>query len=540
MVSKEFTFSDSPADTDLLHFLSESNSYPHEPAEVQHIQTHISHVYVAPPYVYKIKKPVDLEFLDFSTLEKRKYFCGRELELNRRLCSEIYLGVVPIYRNKNGYTFEDTGGGPVEYAVKMKKMDERFFLSEIIRHSTLSLRQLDRIADKLAKFYDRQQPDDAIAKWGKPENIKTNTDENFYQTEEFINEIIDKLDYEAIRRYTNAFLSEHTELFTQRIEEGRMVDGHGDLHLEHVHLTEKGVCIYDCIEFNDRFRYLDLANDIAFLAMDLDFQGLMRQGSYLVESLRSKLEDESLSDIIDFYKCYRAYVRAKVKSMESSESEVSGGQRKEAAATARNYYRLALRYALIGTGPVVLIFMGRIASGKSTLAETMSERLGLVHYNSDRVRKALFNLDIYDRTPDEIRDQIYTPKVNAKTYSVLYDRMDEQLNRRQSVILDATFNRKESRRKLIDRLNSRNISYLFIQTTAEEKVLKERLAKRDKHDKSVSDARLEDFEKLKERFREPDELSGEELIRVNTDHTLDATVKNLYEQLIQRNLAMNA
>lgn len=527
---------DQQTDEALLQFLLQRESYPHNPAGVKHIQTHISHLFIAPPYVYKIKKPVNLDFLDFSTLQQRKYYCEREVELNSRLCDDIYLDVMPIFEQNGAYCFTAGDAEPVEYAVKMKKLDERLFLSEIVRRSTLLKEQLDRVADTLTPFYKNQQPGEDVLHMGAPEKIRVNTDENFDQTEKYVGELIDEIDYEAIKKFTNEHYRRFKELFEERVEEARIVDGHGDLHLEHIHLSPESVCIYDCIEFNDRFRYLDVANDIAFLAMDLDFRGLVRQSHHFTNRMYENLEDPDLLKLIDFYKCYRAYVRAKVKSIESNEPEISKEQRSEAAGLARQYYSLALRYALIGSGPVVLIFMGRVASGKSTLADHIAGKLGLTSFNSDRIRKAQFGLDLYERPPDEIREQIYVPEIHARTYSIMYEKMNEKLNINQSVVIDATFNRRKARDEIREKLGDRGVSFCFIQATASEAVLKERLGRRGTEEKSASDARLEDFEKLEERFQEPDELHHRDLIQVNTGQNLEKSLQELYQSLIERNL----
>ncbi|MDX1586128.1 MAG: AAA family ATPase, partial [Balneolaceae bacterium] len=422
-------------DSKLLNFLADPDSYAFGPHSVKHLQTHISHVFIAPPFVYKIKKPLNLEFLDFSTLQKRKYYCKRELELNRRLCDQIYLGLTSIVERDGSFDLVDGDHDEaVEYAVKMKKLDERLLLSEIIRHSTLSFDQLDRVADCLTPFYRNQNPSEEILKMGDPEKVRYNTEENFRQTRPFVGKLIDNVDYEAIQYYTGQHFERFGELFEKRKEKKKIIDGHGDLRLEHVHLTEERVCIYDCVEFNDRFRYQDVANDLAFLAMELDAEGLVRHSHHFIHKMQEKLEDPGLLRLIDFYKCYRAYVRAKVKSIESEEEELDKKQQEEAARSAQKFYSLALRYALIGSGPVVLIFMGRVASGKSTLAEVLADKLGLKRFNSDRIRKALFGLDLYERTPDDMRDQIYSREVNARTYSTLYQKMEEELSRGQSVI----------------------------------------------------------------------------------------------------------
>lgn len=525
-------------DADLIAFFEDPGSYPHGPVSVEHIQTHISHVFIASPYVYKVKKPVNFEFLDFSTLEKRKYYCKQEVQLNRRLCPDIYLDVIPVFYSGGRFHFKsDDDDTPVEYVVWMKELENRYFMSEMINSTDLTSDHLDRVAEKLTPFYRDQQPDPEILEYGHRKNIKVNTDENFDQTEPYIDNTIDRASYQAIRHYTDAYLAKNERIFENRIEHERIVDGHGDLHLEHIHLSPGGVCIYDCIEFNKRFRYLDLAEDLAFLAMELDYYGYESLSRYFIQRMSENLDDRELTEIIDFYKCYRAYVRGKVKSMESSEEEVSTDARARAADTARHYFDLALKYALIGSGPLVIIFMGRVASGKSSMSRKLGERLRINRFTSDRTRKQIAGLPLLERPPEEVRERLYSPEMNEKTYSALYKNMEASVENGKSVILDATFNRPGARKAVIERAGILNVPYVFIETSAPEETLKMRLKRRDEEGGSVSDARLEDFEMLNERFVPPEELEERNYIQVSTDQPVEDSKLEFYKKLVDWNLA---
>jgi uncharacterized protein len=236
----------------LIAFLETPASYPHRPTEVRAIQTHISWVFIASPFVFKVKKPVNLGFLDFSTLEKRQYFCQREVELNRRLCPEIYLDVVPIYKAASGFSFE-AQGEIAEYAVKMKELPHGWFLSELLEEHLVGEKEIDRVISTLHSFYQSQTPTPEIEQWGRPEKLKISTDENFAQVEPFIGKIISPATFEAIRHYTNQFYKLNENLFRERIQQHRILDCHGDLHLDHVHLTPEGTTIFDCVELTTVF-----------------------------------------------------------------------------------------------------------------------------------------------------------------------------------------------------------------------------------------------------------------------------------------------
>ena len=277
------------------------------------IQTHISWVFIASPFVFKVKKPVDLGFLDFSTLEKRRYFCQREIDLNRRLCPEIYLDAVPIYEIDSGFSFKPPGD-VVEYAVKMKELPRGWFLSELLEKNLVGEKEINRVISTLHRFYQAETPTAEIEQWGTPEKLKISTNENFTQVEPFIGRIISLAAFEAIRHYTNQFYKLNENLFRERIQQHRILDCHGDLHLDHVHLTPEATTIFDCIEFNDRFRFIDIANDLAFLAMDFDFEGRSDLGNLLLRNAARELGDAGMLRIANFYKCYRAFVRGKVES----------------------------------------------------------------------------------------------------------------------------------------------------------------------------------------------------------------------------------
>ena len=227
---------------------------------------------LAAPYAYKIKKPVNFGFLDFSTLGKRHYFSEREVVLNRRLCPTVHLEVVPIFLREGRLAF-GAFDEIVEYAVKMRKLEDRYFMLRLLKKGQVGPQELDRLVSTLKTFYEGQNPTEEVAAWGRIEKLKISTDENFRQTEDFIGFTISQPAFETIRFYTDNFYLRNADLFETRIREQRIRDCHGDLHLEHIHISPATLSIYDCIEFNDRFRYIDVANDVAFLAMDLDFHG---------------------------------------------------------------------------------------------------------------------------------------------------------------------------------------------------------------------------------------------------------------------------
>jgi len=318
--------------------------YPDHPRTIKFIETHISLLFLTGNHVYKLKKPVDFGFLDFTSLEKRKYFCEQEVKLNRRLSPDIYLGVVRITKEGNKI-FLDGRGELVEYAVKMKQIPEEFLMDKLLEKKQVTSRMIEAVSEKLVKFYFTAETNDLIKSFAKPERVKQDTDENFEQTEKYIDVTIPREVYEEVKNRTNEYFRTRENIFQERIATDRIRDCHGDLRLEHIFWGEE-LSIFDCIEFNERFRYTDIAADIGFLAMDLDYHGRQDLSGHLIRAFIGESGDHELMEVLDFYKCYRAYVRGKVESFRLDDLHIPEEEKKEALKRAQKYFNLAHRYAL--------------------------------------------------------------------------------------------------------------------------------------------------------------------------------------------------
>jgi len=301
------------------------------------IQTHTSWVLLLEDIVYKIKKPVNFGFLDYSTIEKRLENCKKEVELNRRLCQWVYIGVVPISFIGNRYVIEDFSS-PVEYAVKMRRIPEDRLLKNILPE--VSKEDMKRLARHIANFHLKAERKD---EFGRLEVMKFNTDENFMQTEKYIGITIKKEDYEYIKEKTNQFYEKYKSLFEKRIRDVRIRDGHGDIRLEHVAFLQEGICVFDCIEFNDRFRCGDMLNDMCFLSMELDMMERKDLSKAYEEEYRRMTKDEEFDLFLPFFKCYRAYVRGKVNSFLLDDPHYT--QKGKAKALAQRLFELSKMYA---------------------------------------------------------------------------------------------------------------------------------------------------------------------------------------------------
>jgi len=326
----------------VVEVLLKPQAYPHKPQKIELVQTQMSFIFLTGEYVYKVKKPVNLGYLDYTTLEKRHFFCRQELELNRRLCPDVYLAVIPIVEEKGELRIEGQGKA-IEYAVKMKKLPGERMMDVLLSQGQVTPEMVARVAEKLADFHKKAQTNQEIGAFGKLDIIRHNCDENFAQTEKYIGLTIPRAKYELIRGYTDSFINGNADLFEKRVSEGRIRDCHGDLHAAHVCFTDE-ICIYDCIEFNDRFRYCDVASELAFLAMDLDRYQQAGLSLYLVNTYVELSHDEELLKLLSFYKCYRAYVRGKVESFKLDDPLISQSEKAKALESARTYFQLAESY----------------------------------------------------------------------------------------------------------------------------------------------------------------------------------------------------
>jgi aminoglycoside phosphotransferase family enzyme len=325
----------------VVEALMKPEAYDEEPGRVELVQTHISFVFLTKNYVYKVKKAVNLGFLDFTTLEKRRFFCEKELELNRRLCRDMYLEVVPINRS-NGIKIKGEGE-TVEYAVKMKRMPQESMMNKLLEENKVDTKLIDRIAKIVAEFHLKVETNRRISELGSLA-VVTNWEENFEQTEEFVGKTLPMKNFKLIHERVDTYMKRNVSLFENRMAEGRIRDCHGDIHSGNIFVTD-GIYIFDAIEFNERIRYTDIAADVGFLAMDLDFRGRPDLSDFFVESYVEYSGDQKLLKVLPFYKCYRAYVRGKVTSLKLKDPDVGSEEKNSAVKEARAYFKLASTYA---------------------------------------------------------------------------------------------------------------------------------------------------------------------------------------------------
>ncbi len=327
---------------EMVQALLDPKAYPDAPQRVELVQTQMSFVFLTDNYVYKVKKPVNLGYLDYTTPERRHFYCQQEVELNRRLCPDVYLGIVPITRDK-GNILTGGQGEVIEYAVKMRRLPQGAMMDVLLANNQVSPEMVGSVARRLAEFHQKAETNASISTFGNLNTIIQNTDENFTQTEKYIGITISREKYQHIKEYTDSFIKENASLFHKRIAGGRIRNCHGDLHAAHI-CFHNGICIYDCIEFNDRFRYCDVASEVAFLAMDLDHYGRTDLSRSFVTAYVRWSRDKELSQLLNFYKCYRAYVRGKVESFKLDDPHISEEEKAIVLTIAKSYFELAESY----------------------------------------------------------------------------------------------------------------------------------------------------------------------------------------------------
>ncbi len=466
------------------------------------MQTHASAVLLTPNYVYKLKKPMNFGFFDYSTPALRRHFCGQEVLLNTRLAPRIYLGVAPILAFASqivrfGPTLEPesvpepgsmfAGGEVIDYAVVMVRLPDEATLEAHIHAGSATPALLAEVARVVAAFHESARSDEHVASFGSLDVIRGNWEENFAQMKPYIGRCISAAAYERIATYIRRFMDARATLFAERIRSGRIRDCHGDLRLQHVYFLAQvqvpdhplpPLAVLDCIEFNERFRYSDVAAEIAFLTMEMDACGRSDLSQAFITNYVAATDDAALRELLPFYACYRACVRGKVSSFQLDEPEIPELQRERMRQEASLLFDLAASYASGPTMPTVLMVGGLMGTGKSTLASALQSQLGWALFSSDTTRKQLAGLQPEQPSADEFGKGLYSSEWTARTYAALRDEVASVLSTGRSVLLDASFLQRAERQMLVQIAVEHSAQVIFVECTCPREVVLQRLARR--------------------------------------------------------------
>lgn len=522
--AKEITVSQT-----LIAALQNPALYPHPVEQVRVIETHISWVLLTGAYVYKIKKPVNFGFLDFTSLEARRHFCGEELRLNQRLTDGLYLDVLPI----TGSASEPRlgGEGPViEYAIRCREFPQSGLLSEVQARGELSNAHIDALARQIANFHQRTPQVPQENALGTPEAVMAPVRQNFEQIRPLLNDKADLQQLDALESWAESSFERLLPVLQARKANGAIRECHGDIHLGNAALIDDKVVLFDCIEFNEPFRFTDTCADYAFLAMDLEDRGLKSHARRFVNQYLEYTGDYQSLALLNFYKAYRALVRAKI-ALFSLAHQADAVQKAATLRQYRNYANLAESYSAIPSR-FLAVTMGVSAVGKSSVAMRLVEALGAVRLRSDVERKRLFGEQPTQQL-GELQAGIYNTEASQATYQRLNELAAELLRIGYPAVLDATFLKHAQRQAAREVADATGVPFLIVDCQAPDSVITGWLAQRQADGVDPSDATL-DVVRAQQAEREAldaDEQAHSKRVDTQDSASLDNLVASIRQRL---------
>jgi hypothetical protein len=472
----------------LIAALREPGRYAHAVGRVELLQTHISCILLAGDYAYKIKKPVNLGFLDFSTLAARRHYCEEELRLNRRTAPGLYLDVLAIGGSASAPVIGG-GGAAIEYALRMRRFDQDDLLDRMARRGALAPAHIDALARGLAAFHGQIARADAGDAFGSPQRVLAAALQNF---EQMLPLAGTKADIALLARLRDWTAREHAALapaFSARKRDGWVRECHGDLHLGNIALLEGVPTPFDGIEFNPDFRWTDVMSEIAFLAMDLFDHGLPRLAFRFLNAYLEQTGDYAGLLVLRYYLVYRALVRAKVARLRAHQTGIAAHAKGEIEQSYRRHLRLAERLAAPAHA-ALLIMHGLSGSGKTTVAQDLLETLGAVRLRSDVERKRLFGIEAQARSGSALDAGPYAPEANERTYARVAELAREVLAAGYPVIVDAAFLKRAERERFAALARNAGARFLIAACTASAATLRARVAAREREARDASEAGL--------------------------------------------------
>ena len=484
-----------------------------KPAEL--IETHISSVILSGEFAYKIKKPVNFGFLDFTQLNDRKRFCEEEVRLNSRLAPEIYIATVAITGSMQNPEFEGKGQ-IIDYAVKMRRFNQSSMLDRLLEQGKMEPDTIDSLADRIAGFHQSIEVASSDSSFASATLVLQPMLQNFEQILATLSRIDDRKGLQQLLQWTTNQFEQLKSLLEIRRQEGFIRECHGDMHLGNMFLSDDKVIIFDGIEFNEALRWIDVMSEVAFITMDLNARGADFYAQRLLNRYLEISGDYDGLKLLRFYQVYRAMVRAKVARLNLQQVNPGDHKRAQLESQYQNYIQLALKFTLT-SAPSIFLMYGFSASGKSTVSSQLLERLGAIRIRSDRERKRLFGNS--DSNKEELNAGIYNPELTDKTYQHLLVLSESIVSSGFSVIVDATF-LKASQRSPFQQLATRlEIPFRVLQLKASLQSLHRRLQERNQHAGNISDA-TEDVIRQQLSLEEP-LVEHEPRTVIDTDKPID-------------------
>jgi aminoglycoside phosphotransferase family enzyme/predicted kinase len=460
----------------LIQQMQTSEFYAHPVQQpIQLIQTHISYILLTGEYAYKVKKPLNFGFLDYSTLDKRHHFCQEELRLNQRAAAELYLQVLPVAQVGDRFQFTDQVSEAVEFVVQMRQFPQETLLTALFDRGDLTADGIAELARAIAKFHKTAARSAYIDTFGQVDQIRQAFDENYAQTEKYIGGPQTLEQFQETQAYSDRFFAEQADLFQERVTQGWIRECHGDLHLGNICYWRDRFWLFDCIEFNEPFRFVDVMFDIAYIVMDLNARQRPDLRTRFLNTYCEQMGDWEGLRILPLYVNRQSYVRAKVTSFLLDDPAIDSSQKAAIQDTAALYYKLAWDCTQPKPSGKIILMAGLSGSGKSTLARQLAEQTGAIAIRSDAVRKHLGGIALEERGDD----RLYTPEMTQKTYDRLRE-LGMHLARTEgyTVILDAKYDRVALRQPVLEAARAANLAVEIYHCTAPLEVLRDRLQQR--------------------------------------------------------------
>lgn len=516
---------------ELIYALTQATNYPHECNDIEVLETHISWVILTGKFAYKIKKPVDFGFLNFTSLSLRKRYCEAELTLNARSAPDLYLGLVPIYGSHHAPSLN--GEGPVlEYAIKMKQFGKGQLFKELHLSGLLTFEHIDALAEQVSEFHADVRSADKLSTYGTPDQVYGPMRQNFEQIRTLISDKAQLNQLAQLEVWTESTFERLRPLLSQRKDTGFVRESHGDMHMGNITLFKRRVTLFDCIEFNEDFRWIDVISDIAFLVMDFEAHDLPHYANRFLNLYLEYTGDYAGLKLLSFYKAYRAVVRAKIALLSQLSPDISAAQKDQFMQQYEQYINLAESYSAL-PNRFVLIMNGVSGTGKSTIALRLVDRLGPIRIRSDVERKRLYGIAVNEHPGPHDAKLIYNENATQKTYSILTALSAEILDSGLSVIIDATNLRQWQRDVIQVVANERGVPVCIALCESSMSVIQEWIQKRSIEGGDASDA---DLNVVFKQIKTLEPLNEEELKQTITIHSSILEETNMLVSKIKQRL----